>query len=77
MIDLDAGPTSVDTSHTLPGLGVQIGPGQVTATDVSDDERRQYYALTAEGKARLNEEAELLATWVDAVKARYADQEAG
>ena len=42
-----------------------------------DDERRQYYALTAEGKARLNEEAELLATWVDAVKARYADQEAG
>ena len=31
-----------------------------------DDERRRYYALTAEGRARLEEEADLLARWVAA-----------
>ncbi len=30
-----------------------------------DDERRQYYGLTAEGRARLREEAEMLARWVE------------
>ena len=30
-----------------------------------DDERRQYYGLTAEGRARLAEEAEMLARWVE------------
>lgn len=29
-----------------------------------DDERRQYYALTAEGRRRLKIEAELMARWV-------------
>lgn len=30
-----------------------------------DDERRQYYALTPVGRARLSEEAEMLARWVE------------
>lgn len=35
-----------------------------------DDERRHYYTLTAAGRARLAEEAEMLARWVaDAKKA--------
>jgi DNA-binding PadR family transcriptional regulator len=33
-----------------------------------DDERRQYYALTDEGRARLREEAEMLARWARAVE---------
>jgi DNA-binding PadR family transcriptional regulator len=28
-----------------------------------EDERRQYYALTAQGRVRLKEEAEMLARW--------------
>ena len=31
--------------------------------DEPEDERRQYYAITAEGRARLKEEAEMLARW--------------
>ncbi len=42
-----------------------------------EDERRQYYSLTAAGRARLNEEAELLASWVDAAKSRLVDSGAG
>ena len=42
-----------------------------------EDERRQYYSLTGEGKARLNQEAELMAGWADAAKARLVDQGAG
>jgi DNA-binding PadR family transcriptional regulator len=35
------------------------------------DERRQYYTLTAQGRARLAEEADMLGRWVaDARKAR-------
>jgi DNA-binding PadR family transcriptional regulator len=34
--------------------------------DEPDDERRQYYALTDEGRQRLREEAEMLARWVRA-----------
>lgn len=33
-----------------------------------DDERRQYYALTAAGSERLQEEAEMLARWVRAAR---------
>lgn len=33
-----------------------------------EDERRQYYALTAMGSTRLTEEAEMLARWVQAVR---------
>lgn len=33
-----------------------------------DDERRQYYGLTAAGRARLREEAEMLARWVEAAR---------
>ena len=33
-----------------------------------DDERRQYYAITAEGRSRLREEAELLARWATAAQ---------
>ena len=40
--------------------------------DEPDDERRQYYALTAEGRGRLREEAEMLARW-----ARAAGQAGG
>lgn len=36
--------------------------------DVPEDERRQYYSLTARGRARLQEEAELLARWVAAAR---------
>ena len=49
-----------------------------------EDERRQYYSLTPEGRGRLNEEADLLAGWVEAARTRaadgpgrIADQEAG
>ena len=31
-----------------------------------EDDRRQYYHLTAEGRARLREEAEMLARWAKA-----------
>lgn len=37
-------------------------------SDEPDDERRVYYAITAQGRARLREEAELLARWVDAAR---------
>lgn len=33
-----------------------------------DDERRNYYGLTAEGRERLAEEAEMLARWVAAAR---------
>lgn len=36
--------------------------------DEPDDERRQYYALTAAGTERLREEAELLAQWAEAAR---------
>ena len=34
--------------------------------DEPDDERRQYYALTDSGRARLREEADMLARWARA-----------
>jgi DNA-binding PadR family transcriptional regulator len=33
-----------------------------------EDERRQYYALTEEGRARLKEEAEMLSRWAAAAQ---------
>ena len=36
--------------------------------DAPDDERRQYYSLTASGRERLAEEADLLARWVAAAR---------
>lgn len=33
-----------------------------------EDERRQYYDLTADGRARLGEEAEMLERWVSAAR---------
>lgn len=33
-----------------------------------EDERRQYYALTSEGRARLKEEAKMLARWAAAAR---------
>jgi DNA-binding PadR family transcriptional regulator len=42
---------------------------QVDAPDHEpDDERRQYYALTAQGRVRLGEEAELMARWASAAQ---------
>lgn len=35
-----------------------------------EDERRQYYTLTSEGRSRLATEADLMARWVDAARAR-------
>ena len=35
-----------------------------TPPDEPEDERRQYYALTADGRIRLREETEMLARWV-------------
>ena len=32
--------------------------------DEPEDERRQYYALTSEGRDRLSEEGEMMARWV-------------
>lgn len=37
--------------------------------DEPDDERRQYYSLTTEGRRRLDVEAELMARWVAAARA--------
>lgn len=37
-----------------------------------EDERRQYYTLTSEGRSRLATEADLMARWVAAAKARGA-----
>lgn len=37
-------------------------------SDEREDERRQYYALTATGRVRLKEEAEMLARWVAAAR---------
>ena len=34
--------------------------------DEPEDERRQYYALTTEGRERLRAEAEMMARWADA-----------
>jgi len=43
---------------------------QVAAPDEEpDDERRQYYALTAPGRERLRTEADLLARWVQVAEA--------
>ena len=36
--------------------------------DEPDDERRQYYALTREGRQRLSTEAELMTKWVAAAR---------
>ena len=36
--------------------------------DEPDDERRQYYALTREGRVRLREEADTLARWAAAAR---------
>ena len=36
--------------------------------DEPDDERRQYYALTAAGTSRLRDEADLLARWAEAAR---------
>ncbi len=33
-----------------------------------EDERRQYYSLTRDGRTRLAEEAEMLAQWADAAR---------
>ena len=38
------------------------------SSDEPEDERRQYYALTAEGRVRLREEAEMLARWAAAAQ---------
>lgn len=37
-------------------------------SDAPDDERRQYYRLTAAGRIRLAEEAERMARWVAAAR---------
>lgn len=39
-----------------------------TPNDEPEDERRQYYALTSAGRARLLEETAMLARWVDAAR---------
>lgn len=36
--------------------------------DEPEDERRQYYGLTEEGRARLGEEAEMLSRWAAAAR---------
>ncbi len=36
--------------------------------DEPEDDRRQYYALTAEGRARLQDEAEMMARWASAAR---------
>ena len=46
------------------GLIEQVAPPE----DQPEDERRQYYALTAPGRARLREEADLLARWAAAAR---------
>lgn len=40
--------------------------------DEPDDERRQYYALTDDGRARLREEADMLARWARAAEQAQA-----
>lgn len=51
---------------TLEGEGLihQVPPPE----GEPEDERRQYYAITASGRARLREETEMLARWVDAAR---------
>ena len=46
------------------GLIRQVAPPE----DEPEDERCQYYALTRAGRARLAQEAELLARWAKAAK---------
>lgn len=36
--------------------------------DEPEDERRQYYAVTARGRVRLKEEAQMLARWASAAR---------
>ena len=36
--------------------------------DEPDDERRQYYRITAAGRLRLRDETELMARWVEAAR---------
>ena len=46
---------------------------QVDAPDNEpDDERRQYYALTSEGRARLLSESDVLARWARAAEAELS-----
>ena len=47
--------------------GGLIRPAEAPA-DEPEDERRQYYALTEEGRARLRAEAETLARWAHAAE---------
>jgi len=53
-------------------LGTLEDEGFITQVDTPrgepDDERRQYYALTAAGRTRLAEEADMLASWVAAAR---------
>jgi DNA-binding PadR family transcriptional regulator len=51
---------------TLEGAGMirQIDPPE----KAPDDERRNYYTLTRVGRARLAEEAEMMARWVDSAR---------
>ena len=44
-----------------------IAQAEPSASD-PDDERRQYYTLSAEGRALLREEGEMLARWAAAAK---------
>lgn len=46
------------------GLIRQVDP----PADEPEDERRQYYTLTEEGRGRLKEEAELMARWAAAAR---------
>lgn len=39
-----------------------------TPGEEPDDERRQYYAITTQGRDRLREETSMLARWVDAAR---------
>lgn len=67
-----------DAMHLWPAtlyrsLGALEDEGLIEAIPTPEgepeDERRQYYTLTSEGKARLSAETELMARWIAAARA--------
>ena len=72
VLDATAGHMTLWPAMLYRSLGTLEKEGMVeqvpSPPDEPDDERRQYYALTSVGRARLREETDTLAAWVSAAR---------
>lgn len=68
VLDATEGHMTLWPAMLYRSLATLEGEGMVeqvpTPPDEPQDERRQYYALTADGRIRLREETDMLARWV-------------